>query len=404
MNKTFEKKKSRPQNGRRKFSTNNRKPNRQANNRGTSKLDPEMLVRNAMPVEERDYVSERRISDLPVSRELISRLTRKGFERPTEIQDRTIEEGLNGRDILGIAQTGTGKTGAFLIPIINYLLQNPRRYSYSLILVPTRELALQVEEEFKSMTHGLRLFSACFIGGTNINKDLNTLKRPNHVIIGTPGRLLDLYTRRALSFNRFNTLVLDEFDRMLDMGFSKDMDRIIGAMNSRKQTMLFSATIDHSQQKRVENILDNPFMVKVSQGNTSGDHIEQDIIRLKEGEDKFHKLVSMLKQDEFAKVLIFDETKHRVKKLCKQLNNVGINSGEIQGNMSQFARQSALKAFKQGRTRVLVASDVASRGIDVSDISHVINYQLPMSYDTYIHRIGRTGRAGSKGMAYTFVS
>lgn len=404
MKKNTDKQNRGPQNKKKRFGTPKRQNNRQGRPKRTSKLEPEMLVKTAAPVENTVYVSERTIAELPINNQLIRRLEGKGFVRPTEIQDRTLEIALQGRDILGIAQTGTGKTGAFLMPIINYLLKNPKKKNHALILVPTRELALQVEEEFKSMTKGLRLYSACFIGGTNINRDINTLRRAMHVVIGTPGRLLDLEGRKALNFSGFNTLVLDEFDRMLDMGFSRDMDRIVGAMKNRRQTMLFSATIDRSQQQRVNNMLNDAETVKVSQGDVTGDHIEQKIIRLDKGENKFNKLLNMLDHDDFAKVLIFDETKHRVKRLCKQLNAAGISSGQIQGNMSQNARQMALKDFKKGKTRVLVASDVASRGLDVDDISHVINYQLPMSYDTYIHRIGRTGRAGNKGMAYTFVS
>lgn len=404
MHFTQEKKKNNFKNRKKGPNRPNRKNHRQNKKGRVSKLDPEKLIREGFAKEEIKFVSDRRIEDLPVHQSLISRLLKRGFERPTEIQDKTLEAGIDGRDILGIAQTGTGKTGAFLMPIINELLENPSQRNHALILVPTRELALQVEEEFKSMTKGLRLFSACFIGGTNINKDLQALKKVNHLVIGTPGRLLDLHGRKAIHFNRFNVLVLDEFDRMLDMGFSHDVDRIIGAMNNREQTMLFSATIDPAQKKQVANILTDPYTVKVSQGDTTSDHIEQNVIRLQAGEDKFKKLFTLLQQENFSKVLIFDETKHRVKRLSQRLNNMGIKSGQIQGNMGQGARQNALRDFKRGKTRVLVASDVASRGIDVNDISHVINYQLPMNYETYIHRIGRTGRAGRKGTALTFIS
>jgi ATP-dependent RNA helicase RhlE len=404
MHKTTVKKRKGPGKPKRDFSGSAKQAKRQKPGRGVSKLDPEMLVKRAMIEEEEVYAPERRIADLPVAKALLSRLADKGYEWPTEIQDKTIEAVLEGKDILGIAQTGTGKTGAFLIPIVDYLLRYPKHYNKALILVPTRELALQVEEEFKSMTKGLKLFSACFIGGTNIGRDLQTLRRPQHVVIGTPGRLLDLYGRNVLNLRHFNTLVLDEFDRMLDMGFSRDMDRIIEAMENRDQTMLFSATIDPAQKNRVADILFNPLTIMVSTGDTSGDHIEQMVVRVGEGEDKFGKLINMLNHENFSRVLIFEETKHRVKRLSQQLNKAGIASGQIQGNMSQVARQKALKAFKDGQTRVLVASDVASRGIDVNNISHVINYQMPMSYDTYIHRIGRTGRAGSQGTAYTFVS
>lgn len=385
---------------------NKKSQHRRGSGRKPSTLDPALLVKKAKAVEEFKYQAKRSIQELPVKEALKARLLRKGFIRPTEIQDKTLEFLLEGRDLLGIAQTGTGKTGAFLIPIIDHLLhhKNKRPFEHTLIVVPTRELALQVDEEFRSMTKGLRLFSACFIGGTNIKKDMDILRRPSHVVIGTPGRLLDLYKRGFLDFKGFDVLVLDEFDRMLDMGFAKDMDWIIGEMANRNQTMLFSATLDKSQENRIAKILHNPVHIKVSNGYSSGDRIEQDVIRLDRGEDKFSALCDLLDNDDFSKVLLFDETKHRVSRLCMKLNKRGIKSDQIQGNKSQNARQKALKSFRNGEIQVLVATDVAARGIDVDDVTHVINYQLPQTYDSYIHRIGRTGRAGKAGMALTFVA
>ena len=368
-----------------------------------STLNPDLLVNEARPgMDEKVFRSTRLINDLPIDMKLKKALASKGYRRPTEIQDRTLETLLEGKDILGIAQTGTGKTGAFLIPIIQKLLHS-RLNSYALVVVPTRELALQVEEEFKSMTGGMRLYSACFIGGTNINRDLQTLQRNSHVVIATPGRLLDLTDRRAIDLGKFKTLVLDEFDRMLDMGFVRDVNRILGGMRQRSHTMLFSATLDRSQQEMINRILENPVTVKVSEGNRSGDSIEQEIIRVKPGEDKFVILKDMLGQNDFKKVLLFEETKHRVSRLCMKLNKAGITADQIHGNKSQNARQNALKAFKQGKVKVLVATDVAARGLDISEVSHVINYQVPQNHESYIHRIGRTGRAGKSGKAYTFV-
>ena len=329
----------------------------------------------------KNYESDRRIEDLPISPNLKECLISKGFRKPTEIQDRTLEALLEKRDLLGIAQTGTGKTGAFLVPIIEHLLDHKQK-NFALVMVPTRELAIQVEEEFQSMSKGLGIYSACFIGGTNISKNINTLKRASHVIIGTPGRLLDLHNRKNLDFGRFNTLVLDEFDRMLDMGFVHDVKRIIGSMHKRKHTLLFSATIDKTQEQLITGILHNPVTVKVSTGDTTGDHIDQDIIRLKEGEDKFKVLHKMLSDSDFQKVLLFEETKHKANRLCGKLNKVGILSDQIHGNKSQNARQRALNSFKQGEIKVLVATDVAARGIDVSDVTHVINYQVPMTFDS----------------------
>ena len=369
----------------------------------TSTLDPSRLVKAVSQTAVKDFRSDRLISELPISMKLKHCLEKKGFERPTEIQDRTLEALMQGKDLLGIAQTGTGKTGAFLVPVIEKLLHK-RVNPYALVVVPTRELALQVEEEFRSMTRGMGLYSTCFIGGTNINRDLQALRRHSHVVIGTPGRLLDLTDRKALDLSKFKTLVLDEFDRMLDMGFIHDVKRILDGMHQRNQTMLFSATLDKTQQSMINSILRNPVTVKVSSGDRPGDTIEQDIIRLKSGEDKFKVLHAMLARDDFKKVLLFEETKHRVSRLCVKLNKAGIPADQIHGNKSQNARQAALKAFKQGRVRVLVATDVASRGLDISDVSHVINYQVPQTHDSYIHRIGRTGRAGKVGKALTFVA
>lgn len=368
-----------------------------------STLDPSLLIRRATETTTKDFRSERLIDEMPISQNLKQCLKNKGFERPTEIQDRTLETLLGGRDLLGIAQTGTGKTGAFLIPIIEHLLGHKKK-SFALVVVPTRELATQVEDEFRSMCKGLGLYSTCFIGGTNINRDMQNLRRPSHVVIGTPGRLLDLVNRRMLDLKQFNTLVLDEFDRMLDMGFVNDVKRIIQGMHQRKHTLLFSATLDKTQQALIDSILHNPVTVKVSSGESTGDHIDQDIVRLKAGEDKFQVLCKMISNEEFRKVLVFEETKHKVNRLCTQLNNAGIRAEQIHGNKSQNARQNALNAFKQGRITVLVATDVAARGIDVSDVTHVINYQVPQTFDSYIHRIGRTGRAGKVGKALTFVA
>ena len=384
--------------------SNDRNRNNAPPARKASTLDPSLLVKEAVPAEAaRIFRSERLVRELPIDTRLKQSLAQKGYDRPTEIQDKTLEALLQGRDLLGIAQTGTGKTGAFLIPIIDKLLRK-RMNPYALVVVPTRELALQVEEEFKSMARGLGLYSACFIGGTNINRDLQNLRRSLHVVIATPGRLLDLTDRRAIDLGKFETLVLDEFDRMLDMGFIRDVNRILEGMKQRKHTMLFSATLDGSQQSMINSILTDHLTVKVSTGDRTADGIAQEVIRIRSGEDKFRVLQQMLAQREFTKVLLFEETKHRVSRLCMKLNKAGIRADQIHGNKSQNARQNALHAFKTGRIQVLVATDVASRGLDVSDISHVINYQVPQTHDSYIHRIGRTGRAGKVGKAYTFVA
>ncbi|WP_372937463.1 DEAD/DEAH box helicase, partial [Seonamhaeicola sp.] len=266
------------------------------------------------------------------------------------------------------------------------------------------ELAQQVLEEFKSLTKGLRFSSACFIGGTNVEKDIVKSKQKLKLVVGTPGRLNDLIDRKALRINNMSTLVLDEFDRMLDMGFIKDIQQIVSGMHSRKQTMLFSATVNTSQEKLINQIIHNPIQVAVSSGTKSSDNVEQDIIRVGRNENKFDVLFNLVNEPSFEKVLLFAETKRAVNKLSKQLIKSGIKSDVIHGNKSQNYRTKAIAQFKSGKTKILVATDVAARGIDIKGVTHVINYQLPQSMDSYIHRIGRTGRAETTGMAYTFVN
>ena len=243
----------------------------------------------------------------------------------------------------------------------------------------------------------LVMFSQISIVELKINYSL-------HLVVGTPGRLKDLQQRKALRFNDFSILILDEFDRMLDMGFNKEVMRIAEAIPQRQQTMLFSATLDKQQQVFIDQLLKKPVEVKVSSGETTNEHIDQEIIKVAEGENKFQVLLEMLARPDFDKVLIFAETKRWVSRVNRQLEKSGITSDEIHGNKSQNYRQRALKRFKSGQVQVLVATDVAARGLDVSDVTHVINYQMPSSLDSYIHRIGRTGRAGKTGKAYTFLN
>lgn len=376
---------------------------KKTNNQKESTLDNRSFVKKAVPVEEKKYETNLLVKDLPVNLKLKENLLAKGYEKPTEIQEKTLKAMLEGRNVMGLAQTGTGKTAAFLVPIVHQLV-NTKAAGQVLVVVPTRELACQIEDELKSIAKGLNMYSQVFIGGTSVNRDLDKLKRPVHFIIGTPGRLLDMEGQRALNFGNFTTLVLDEFDRLLDMGFSNDIKKMISKMNNRKQTALFSATEEASQKKLIGEILTNPVEVRVSIKNSTGDHIEQEVVHVKDGENKMDVLVNMLKDEAFQKVIVFAETKRWVSKVCKELNRKGIKSDEIHGNKSQNYRQNALNAFKAEKIKVLVATDVAARGLDIEEVSHVINYQKPKNFDSYIHRIGRTGRAGKSGKAYTFVN
>ena len=257
----------------------------------------------------------RSFKSMPLHGLLKQRIAQKGFENATPIQDKTLEALINGRNLMGIANTGTGKTGAFLIPIIHELLNSKHKFQ-TLILVPTRELALQVEEEFKSLTKGLKLYSICLIGGTNIQRDMAKLRRHHHLIIGTPGRTLDLMKRKALSVRNCEKLVLDEFDRMLDMGFVNDVRRIKDSMYKRQQTVLFSATESKKQRPIVDEFLDRPTVVRVASGQSTGKNIEQSIVRLNEGDNKFQQLLDVLREANNAKVILFEETKRKVSRLC----------------------------------------------------------------------------------------
>jgi ATP-dependent RNA helicase RhlE len=364
--------------------------------------DPNMLVKKAILIEESVYTATRSFSQMPINDKIKTNLTRKGFSEPTQIQDETLEYLISGRNLMGIANTGTGKTAAFLIPIIERLLQDSESFT-SLVVVPTRELALQIKEEFISLSKGMGLYAACFIGGTNLERDINQLKRKNHIIIGTPGRLIDLSQRRVLKLQDISVLVLDEFDRMLDMGFIDDIQKMVHLMTNRRQTMLFSASVDKMQGSIINQMVQIPVEVKVSSGTSTSDQVEQDIIKVPVGEDKFKMLRDLMDDEKFQKVLIFAETKRLVDRVNRKLNQSGVRSDRIHGDKTQNYRNKALEKFKRGNVQVLVATDVAARGIDVSNVTHVINYQLPMSFNSYLHRIGRTGRANNIGNALTFV-
>lgn len=381
---------------------NNKRRNRPSTNRPVSQLNPEMLVKKSTVTTVKPYVSDRNFDQLNLHKALNKNIADKGYQSPSEIQDKCIDQLLKGKNIVGIAATGTGKTGAFLIPVIHRMLANEK--VSGLVVVPTRELAQQVHAEFKSLTKGTSLNSACFIGGTSVGKDVTLARRQNDLIVGTPGRINDLIDRRALKIESIPILVLDEFDRMLDMGFIRDIQKLVSGMKSRKQTMLFSATLDSSQEQLIKQITGPSVRINVTSGTQSSDNVDQNIIRVKHNENKFDVLYNLVSEASFEKVLLFAETKRSVDKLSRQLKNSGIKSDVIHGNKSQNYRSRAIEHFKSGRTKVLVATDVAARGIDIEGVTHVINYQMPQTMDSYIHRIGRTGRAEATGVAYTFVN
>ncbi len=345
--------------------------------------------------------------ELNISEPILKALIGKNYETPTPIQEQAIPVALSGRDLLGIAQTGTGKTAAFAIPIIQHLnqpqLRSKKREIKALILTPTRELAIQVSECFSDYGRFTDVRHTVIFGGVNQNPQVDALKRGTDILVATPGRLLDLINQGFISLNYITHFVLDEADRMLDMGFIHDIKRILPLLPTRKQTLFFSATMPDAITNLSKSILYKPVRVEVAPVSSVVDTIEQHLFFV-EKPQKSELLVSLLKQEGDKSVLVFSRTKHGADKIAKTLNRKGIDCEAIHGNKSQGARQRALTNFKSGATRVIVATDIAARGIDIANLELVINYDLPDVAETYVHRIGRTGRAGNRGTALTFCS
>ncbi len=307
---------------------------------------------------------------------------------------------LDGNDIVGIANTGTGKTAAFLIPLINKILKSPKEKV--LIVAPTRELAQQINEEFRQFARGLGIWSACVIGGESMYRQVNDLRKTHSIVIGTPGRIKDLIERKALSLAATGTIVLDEADRMLDMGFINDIRKITALLPATHHTLFFSATMSREIEGLISEFLRSPVTVSLARNDTSK-NVDQDIVRIESGASKIDVLHDLLIQPEFSKVLVFGRTKYGVEKLSNALVKRGFTADSIHGDKRLSQRQRALEHFKKNRVQVLVATDVAARGIDIADVSHVINFDMPSTYEDYIHRIGRTGRGDKKGKALTFI-
>ncbi len=365
------------------------------------RIDPNRFINRAQPAEqEQPYQATHQFTDFAIDQRIKQNIAAKNYISPTAIQDQAIPQVLAGHDLIGIANTGTGKTAAFLIPLINKVILDRRQKV--LIMVPTRELAVQIQDEFLSFSRGLQIFSAFCIGGANIRNQMINLRRNPNFVIGTPGRLQDLLERKSLYLGDFRTVVLDEADRMLDMGFIHAMKAILSLLPSPRQTLLFSATLSPEIENLTRQFQTQPIRISVKTRETAAG-INQDIVRFVDEEKKIDILHDLLIKPEFNKVLIFGETKHGVEKLSKLLDSRGFKAVSIHGNKTQSARQSALTQFKQHQVNIMVATDVAARGLDIPLVSHVINYDVPASYEDYIHRIGRTGRAGNAGQALTFV-
>jgi len=343
--------------------------------------------------------AEHVFADFNLCPQLQKNLQTRNYLVPTPIQDQTIEHTLNGKDLIGLANTGTGKTAAFLLPMINKCFHDHKQNV--LIVAPTRELAVQIDEEFRKFTGGLKLYSTVCVGGLPIYKQIAELKRFPNFVIGTPGRLKDLKERGVLNFSVFQNIVLDEIDRMLDMGFIDEIKAMLADMPQTRQSLFFSATLPPKIKELSQHFLNDPLTVKVSHSETA-DNIDQDIVRVSKL-TKFEKLKVLLTTKDLKKVLIFSETKRDVERLTENLSREGFKADSIHGDKKQSQRQRALYNFKEDHVQILVATDVAARGLDIKDVTHVINYTVPQTYDDYIHRIGRTGRENKKGFALTFI-
>lgn len=369
-------------------------------------FDPTNVIRNSAVLNEvapinkvEVFVAKNTFANFDISESLKANITKIGYKTPTPIQDEAIPELLKGSDLIGIARTGTGKTAAFLIPLINKVLKS--RNEKVLILAPTRELAVQIRDEFEKFSNGLNLYSVLCIGGVSMHGQIKSLYRNPQFVIGTPGRLKDLERQRKLNFGSFKNIVLDEVDHMLDMGFIDDVDYIVGKLPHERQSLFFSATITPKIAPIMHKFLRNPVTIQIA-SNAPTTNVKQEIVELN-GKPKVDVLHELLIQKEFEKVLIFGRTKHGIEKLSKELIYRGFKAASIHGNKSQSQRQRALTDFKNDYIQVLLATDIASRGLDINNITHVINYDLPESYEDYVHRIGRTGRADKKGVALTFI-
>lgn len=363
-------------------------------------FDPSQFInKNPAKVEEAKYVPTHKFSDFAIDGRLIKTIKEMGITSPSPIQDQIIPLALDGIDVVGLAETGTGKTAAFLIPLIERTKANFK--GQTLILTPTRELALQVDAELKKLSKNFRFYSTVCVGGTPIRPQINQLRRQNQFIIGTPGRVMDLIERGCLHTDRITAVVLDEADRMLDMGFIHDMRKILSDVPETRHTLFFSATMDERTKTLVKEFMKSPQIISVKKTDVTNSII-QDVVPYAH-DKKYDTLVELLKDESFKRVIIFGSMKHSVEKLANELTRSGVVAESIHGNKSHGQRQRSLTKFKSGNARVLVATDVAARGIHVDNVSHVINYDLPNTFEDYVHRIGRTGRANEHGMALTFV-
>lgn len=343
---------------------------------------------------------------LGLSEPILRAIQKKGYDTPSPIQAKAIPPVLDGKDVLASAQTGTGKTAGFTLPLLHLLSENPKekfRPIRALILTPTRELAAQVYANVKEYSEFLDIRSAVVFGGVNQKPQVAKMRQGVDILVATPGRLIDLENQRLLSLKHVEIFVLDEADRMLDMGFLRDIERVMKLMPDKRQNLMFSATFSKDIKKLAYSILNQPVQVEATPENTAVEIIEQKVYRVAKGK-KTDLIIKLISDGNWKQVLVFNRTKHGANKLCKKMVSSGISAAAIHGNKSQGARTKALAGFKSGSIRVLVATDIAARGLDIPLLPHVINFELPNISEDYVHRIGRTGRAGASGEAISLVS
>lgn len=370
-------------------------------NRPIKRLDPSLFVKKAKEqAVQVEQVADAKFEQYAIIDKLKQNIAERGYMTPTPIQEKAIPEILAGHDVIGIANTGTGKTGAFLISFIDKVFKDKNQKV--LIVVPTRELATQIGDEFRIFAKGTGLNIVTTVGGMNIRRQMYELRNRPNFVVGTPGRLKDLIGQRELNLGHFQNVVLDEVDRMVDMGFINDVKYLVSLLPKPRHSLFFSATVDERTKEVLRSFVSHPVMVSVKQQNTA-ENIDQDIVRVGGGKLKLDVLCDFLSKPEFDKVLIFGRTKWGMERLAQNLRDRGFKASAIHGNKSQNQRQRALDEFKSGNLHILIGTDVASRGLDIENVTHVINYDAPETYDDYVHRIGRTGRAGKKGTALTFV-
>lgn len=350
---------------------------------------------------EHEYVSVNTFEKFEINNQIKINIRNKHYKDPTPVQDQAIPHILDGRDLIGVANTGTGKTAAFLIPLIDKSYKD--RSQKVLIIAPTRELSEQIFNDFRELSFGMNLFSALIIGGTGMRKQISDLHRNPNFVIGTPGRLKDMMQRKYLNLSQFNNVVLDETDRMVDIGFFEEIRLFISMLPKKRQSLFFSATVSKKVQEIINSFVQNPVVIDVKKSETRA-NIKQDIVRVTKNQRKIDTLHDLLIQNEFNKVIVFGNTKWSVQKLSDELVGRGFKADAIHGDKRQNQRHSILEKFKKNEIKILLATDVAARGLDISNVSHVINYDLPKTYNDYVHRIGRTGRVDKTGVALTFVS